>query len=224
MNRKYDRSSAPRLVQLQMKLAFYNIQCQQINDVLDEWGKLQGSQKNRKETWAISFCVLLLMILVMDKIILAAYDKCEHTIRLAGQELPAERQEFNLLVDLIETKLFKRCKEIFHGRYKTRNINKADGCNPLRDGVAAWRSKKEQVDFASPSTTDDMAVDSSTLRLCREIEGVMRNFGIFRYAPSITNHSTSRPLLERGADEDPRENGYSNLGRLARVFLSDFLT
>jgi hypothetical protein len=113
---------------------------------------------------------------------------------------------------LIEKELFDRCKEIFHTSFKTRKAGK-EAYNPIRDGTGAFRGK---------------AVNEGISRFVWDLEGVVRDFGktasaeagcmkLTEIESEIRSHRSVR--CEGAASERP----YTNAGRLASVFLADFL-
>lgn len=168
LGQQYPCLSAPRGAQRQMKLAFYMEQTPRIMRVLGQWGKLMrstaGSDKKWDDKkWATAFCVFIMLTLIMDKTIISACYFCEGRIKFRGRDAKTERAKFENLKRLMETELFEKCKEIFHCRYKTRKGG-SERCNPIRDGVAAWRGE---------------AVDRRTLDLVDEMRRVVRDFGTY---------------------------------------------
>lgn len=143
--------------------------------------------------WATAFCVFVMLTLIMDKTITAAYYLCEDRI-LDGKDARTEREGFHRLVRLMETELFERCKEIFHSRYKTRK-GANERFNPIQDGLRAWRKVQP---------------DGKTARLIIEMQTVVRDVGQAIVPPSLRT-------------SQPRNLAYTNLGRLASIFLGDFL-
>lgn len=95
---------------------------------------------NNSEKWAIGFSTFIMLTLVIDKTLGSAYYLCESRIEHRGAEAEAERKAFRELVDLTETKLFGRCKEIFHWKFKTRKAGK-EACNPIRDGMDGFKGR-----------------------------------------------------------------------------------
>jgi hypothetical protein len=95
---------------------------------------------NNAERWAVGFSVFIMLTLVIDKTLGAAYSLCESRIEYRDAEAKMEREEFRKLVRLTETELFGRCKEIFHWKFKTRKAGK-EACNPVRDGLDAFKGK-----------------------------------------------------------------------------------
>ena len=154
--------SAPRCVQRQVKLAFFMGQRPRIVRVLLKWGKLMHNMSSSDKRWTTAFCVLIVLMLIMDKTVAAASRKCRANIQVHGQDARIEMAAYKNLLKLMETELFEKSKEIFHWRYKTRK-----GCNerfnPIRDGVNAWRGEK---------------ADEKTARFVEEMQRVVRDFGM----------------------------------------------
>jgi len=166
-----------------------------------------GSPSN----WATSFTVLAMLILVMDKSILAAYFMCEEKIKYLGVDGEAERAIFKQFKRLMETELFEKCKEIFHARFRTKRGNNM-GINPIRNGTAALRVEK---------------VHKTTEQLIHNLQRLVRDFrksSPFRlHIPGLTRLTlTARDLCNSRPFPYETTNG-SSLGRLAGIFLSDFL-
>jgi len=169
-----------------------------LTKVLEDWGKeMWTSNKHTppEKKWAITFSVLVTLTLVVDKILASTYSVCETEIK-KGADPRAERATFRDLVRLTEKELFDRCKEIFHTSFKTRKAGK-EAYNPIRDGKGAFRGK---------------AVNEGISRFVWDLDAVMRDF-----EPEIRSHRSSR------AEGSSNERPYTNLGRLASVFLADFL-
>lgn len=81
LQQQYPRRSAARLAQTQMKLVFYEIQRNTISKVLEDWGKeMWTSNKNQppEKKWAITFSVLLTLILVTYVFRFSAEPKQKH--------------------------------------------------------------------------------------------------------------------------------------------------
>lgn len=198
LQEEYPSRSVARLAQKQIKVAFYEIQRSRISKVLEDWGKeMWTSNKHTppEKKWAITFSVLVTLTLVVDKILASTYSVCETEIK-KGADPRAERAIFRDLVRLTEKELFDRCKEIFHTSFKTRKAGK-EAYNPIRDGKGAFRGK---------------AVNEGISRFVWDLDAVMRDF-----EPEIRSHRSSR------AEGSSNERPYTNLGRLASVFLADFL-
>jgi hypothetical protein len=82
---------------------------------------------------------LLVVIIVIEKSLGAAYYICEGRIKYSGHERAGEeRAKFMNLVRLTQTGLFDRFKEIFYMKFKTSQGGER-GCNPIRDGAKAFR-------------------------------------------------------------------------------------
>jgi hypothetical protein len=168
LNEEYPERSAPRCAQRQIKLAFYFLQEKRIMRVLKEWGSMMWSTSNNTPKdieWATAFSVFLMMILVTDKILGAAWFFCEANIEHEQIDAVWERRQFQKLADLTETELFGRCKEIFHWKFKTRKGGK-EACNPIRDGIEAFQSKSKSA-----------PVDGSVRGLVRDLKDIVGEFG-----------------------------------------------
>jgi hypothetical protein len=219
LGHEYPSQSAPRGVQRQMKLAVFMEQRPRIERVLKQWGKLMRSTARAENNWPTAFCVFIVLTLIMDKTIAAAQIYCEGRIKFRGRDVKTERETFENLRRLMETCLFQRCKEIFHCRYKTRKGGN-ERCNPIRDGAAAWRGKN---------------VDERTVRLIDDVQQVVRDFGMcsphphacasFLLADEGCVSSLFSVLGKAYAERRSVQAGqvmYTELGRLASTFLSDF--
>jgi hypothetical protein len=164
----YPEGSAPRCAQRQIKLAFYFLQEKRITKVLKDWGNMMWSTSNntsKDNEWATAFSVFLMMILVTDKILGAAWYFCEANIKHRRHDPVSERRQFHKLVELTEKELFERCKEIFHWKFKTRKCGK-EACNPIRDGIEAFQGKSKLV-----------PVDGSANALVWELRSIVGNYG-----------------------------------------------
>ena len=154
----------------------------------------------------------MVLILVMDKMIGAAYLKCESRIKLNERDPRTEREGFEELVRLTETELFEKCKEIFHIRYKTRK-GWNERFNPIRDGSDAWK-----VD----------PIDEKTARLVADLRRIMYEFGTSSLlAPFVSGlHSLTglagQEITAASLPSTSRNTLYTNAGRLASIFLVDF--
>jgi hypothetical protein len=138
------------------------VQQQRVLRVLQDWGKIMRKTSDANTRWAPAFCVFIVLILIMDSTIAAAYLMCRNNIESRRNDAKTESAKFQELVRLIETQLFEWCKEIFHSRYKTRK-GANDRCNPFRDGVAAWRKQR---------------VDEKTAILVGELQRIVHDFGM----------------------------------------------
>jgi len=199
LQQKYPARSAARLVQRQLKLAFYQMQRARISKVLEEWGREMWTSNKHippERKWAITFSVFITLMLVADKILASAYLFCEAQIKHHGADPRSERAEFRDLVRLTEKELFDRCKEIFHTSFKTRKAGK-EAYNPIRDGQSAFRGK---------------AINEGISGLVWDLESLIRDF-----EPEIRSHKSSK------AGGHLPDEVYLNKGRLASVFLADFL-
>lgn len=148
LQQEFPRRSAPRCAQRQIKLAFFLLQQGRIWMVLKDWGHMMWattSSTAKDKDWAVAFGVFLMLVLVMDKTLGAAYYFCEGRIKHHGHQAPTEREAFQELVRLTQKELFDRCKEIFHWKFKTRKGGK-EACNPIRDGIDAFQRKAKPVD------------------------------------------------------------------------------
>jgi len=151
---------------------------------------------SKDNEWAISFSVFLVLILVMDKTLGAAYWFCEGRIKNHNKEEERERKEFGGLVRLMQTELFERCKEIFHWKFKTRKGGK-EAFNPIRDGVSAFEGKRRVLEYGE-------------VQLVHDLRGVVEEYETDIKCHHIATHN--------GVSE------YTNAGRLACIFLNDFVS
>jgi len=141
--------------------------------VLKDWGAMMWATNNntsKDNEWATAFSVFLILILVMDKTLGAAYFFCEGRIAHHGYEAGPERAEFQKLVRLTQKELFERCKEIFHWKFKTRKAGK-EACNPIRDGMDAFQGKSRLG-------------SSSIASLVWDLRAVAEDFGMLLPNPS----------------------------------------
>jgi len=131
---EFPRDASPSLVQRELKFIFFAGQAERIRTVLQEWGKSIRKDLDSRNYWT-DFCVLAMMCLVMDKTILSAYE-----LHLYRMEVNLETNDRKLreLAGIIETELFQKSKEIFHGRHKTRK-----GGNLLKEEIGP-RSSQDQ--------------------------------------------------------------------------------
>ncbi len=212
----YPEGSAPRCAQRQIKLAFYFLQEKRIKKVLTDWGSMMWSTSNntsKDNEWATAFSVFLMMVLVTNKILGSAWYFCEGNIKHRHHEPISERRHFQKLVELTEKELFERCKEIFHWKFKTRKGGK-EACNPIRDGVEAFQSKSKSA-----------PVDGSVKGLVWELQSIVGEYGKFdpgdrSSASKLT--STDKEVRSHRTDQDS-VSLYTDAGRLACIFLDDFL-
>lgn len=164
--------------------------------------------------WALAFGVFLMLTLVMDKTLMTAYYFCEGRIKNYDGKPDLERRQFQKLLELMQTQLFERCKEIFHNKFKTRKAGK-ESCNPIRDGRGAWRGKR---------------VGDGIETFVQQLQEVIKEFGkgpggnskIFKLTRA---ESEVKACRRPSATLSPRLDGepYVNGGRLACIFLNDFL-
>lgn len=169
LNQDYPSESAPRCAQRQIKLAFFILQQRRINRVLKDWGSMMWATNTsapKDKEWATAFCVFILLILVMDKTLGAAYYFCEGRVMHQGYPPDKERIEFQRLVRLTQKELFERCKEIFHWKFKTRKGGK-EACNPIRDGSDAFQGKTK-------------ILDGDVNELVGDLQTLTRSFGQYR--------------------------------------------
>ena len=178
----YPPNAVPRCVQRQIKLAFFLLQQQRIVDALKEWGNIMWTIKHstgNQNDWAMSFSVLLVLTLAIDKVFGSAYLFCEGRITHYDDDAKREKKKLNELVALTERELFERCKEIFHWKFKTRKGGK-EACNPIRDGMDAFHGTP---------------MDDSMKGLVRNLQAVVRDFGrqnrLWRALPAADLHRTS---------------------------------
>jgi len=199
LGQEYPARSAPRCAQRQIKLAFFILQQKRIMRVLKDWGAMMWATNNntsKDHEWATAFSVFLILILVMDKTLGAAYYFCEGRIAHHGYEAGPQRAEFQNLVRLTQKELFDRCKEIFHWKFKTRKAGK-EACNPIRDGIDAFQGKSRSG-------------DSSIASLVWNLRAVAEDFD-------------QEVRLHRSSNRDSVSE-YTDAGRLACIFLDDFLS
>lgn len=164
LGRRYSEKTVARCAQRQIKLAFFLSQQKRINRVLKDWGSMMwtiGNNANSDNRWAVSFCIFVILTLMMDKTSTAAYFLGEENIRYHGTELASEKAKLLELVKLTEAQLFDRCKEIFHWKFKTRKGGK-EACNPIRDGLDAFRGRP---------------VSAGLERMTGELQSMVREYG-----------------------------------------------
>lgn len=198
LHQQYPERSAPRCAQRQIKLAFFLLQQRRIMRVLKDWGNMMWATNpsmSKDKEWALAFSVFVTLILVMDKTLGAAYYFCEGRIKHHGHQAGPERAEFQKLVRLTQKELFDRCKEIFHWKFKTRKGGK-EACNPIRDGAEAFQGKSKTV-------------DPDVVRFVRDLQNVVGEF-----EQDVRSHRSSRQDID---------SEYTDAGRLALIFLDDFL-
>jgi hypothetical protein len=167
LQEEYPENSVPRCAQRQIKLAFYFLQEKRIMKVLKGWGNIMWFTDNntRKDNeWATAFSVFLITILVIDKVLGAAWYFCEANITYRQRDPISERRQFQKLVELIEKELFERCKEIFHWKFKTRKGGK-EACNPIRDNIKAFQSKSKSA-----------PINTSVKHLVRDLRAIIGDF------------------------------------------------
>ena len=121
---------------------------------------IKNSTGNQND-WAMSFSVLLVLTLAIDKVFGSAYWFCEGRIKHYDDDAACEKKKLEELVTLTERELFERCKEIFHWKFKTRKGGK-EACNPIRDGMEAFRGRP---------------VDDRVEGLVWNLKAVVRDFG-----------------------------------------------
>jgi hypothetical protein len=223
LGEQYPPRSAANCVQRQIKYALFASQQQRIFDVLRNWGNMGWVSNPRvsiEEKWATSFSVLLTLILIMDKTLETAYYFCEGRIKHHGYEATAERRQFHELVRLMQTELLDKLKEIFHSSFKTRKGGR-EACNPIRDG-AGTAFQRRSVDDAS-------TVDESILRLVEDLQTVVEDFGKQERVRLRSCANIDTPIgaevrqHRRASPAGGCYSPYTNAGRLAAIFLADFL-
>lgn len=141
----YEGDSSARCAQRQMKLTLFMAQKKRIIDCLQQWNNLMWAttgtstaSANHGHRWVTSFSVFLVLTLVMDRTLVAAWYFCEGNIQHHGADAATERGKFHQVLISTRVQLFERCREIFHSRFKTRKAGK-ESCNPIRDG---WRGRQ----------------------------------------------------------------------------------
>ncbi|CAL3968031.1 unnamed protein product [Diplocarpon coronariae] len=215
LQQEFPQRSAPRCAQRQIKLAFFLLQQRRIRLVLKDWGSLMwstnpGTAKDKE--WATAFGVFLTLILVMDKTLGAAYYFCEGRIQHYGHPASTEREAFQDLVRLTQKELFDRCKEIFHWKFKSRKGGK-EACNPIRDGIDAFQGKSKTV-------------DRDVFRFVGELRNVVEDFGEqapVQWQSEADCAAAEQEIRSHGATDRAGESEYTDGGRLAGIFLHDFL-
>ena len=87
----YSAMSFPRVAQRQIKLLFYEGLRLRVLGVLKAWEGLLFRSRSKGHGWQISFCVFLIIALVLDKIIGDSFYFCEGRIAYYGYEPIEER-------------------------------------------------------------------------------------------------------------------------------------
>jgi hypothetical protein len=215
----YSEKAVARCVQRQIKLAFFLSQQKRVNKVLQEWGRVMwaiGNTAGNDSKWAITFCVFLLMTLVMGKMRANGHYFCETKILHKGADPTGERAKLSELLQHSELQVFGRCKEIFHWKFKTRKGGK-EACNPIRDGLEAFRGRH---------------VDNGIKSLTYGLQRVVRDFGMQKHPPlsflfmslhDLGKEIRSHTTLSRDQKTQLGHTPYQDVGRLACIFLDDFL-
>lgn len=162
LQQKFPPRTAARAAQRQIKLLFFHRQQVRVLRVLKQLEDLLSSSGSRGHEWETSFCVFLILTLLLDKTIGQAYCFCEGRIAFNGYEPTAERRKFSELVTLMERELFESCKEAFHHRYGTRKTGRG-GFNPIRYGLHSWEG--------------DLPPQSKSVNLIEELQSIMREYG-----------------------------------------------
>lgn len=150
MNEEYPDRCAPNCAQRQIKLALFMAQRDRVVSVLKDWGAMMWSSNKNVDTaqkWAASFSVLVILILIVDKMVESSYLLYDVRTKSPKRDPTAERQQFEELVRLTQTHVFDQSKEIFHSSFKTRKGGK-EACNPIRDGVEAFRGRPLPEDIS----------------------------------------------------------------------------
>lgn len=209
LGENFPADSSPRCASRQIKVAFFLSQQERIKEVLKEWGQMMWTSNRataNERKWAIAFSVLLVLTLVMDKTLGLSYCNAESRIKHGGKEAEIERQEFRERVKVTQTNLFERCKEILHSKFKTRKGGK-ESFNPIRDGDGAWRGK---------------VIDERIAGFVHDMKSVVRD--------NETQVRSCRARASKNPRDDPLslslkvdESPYTDVARLACVFLDDFL-
>ncbi len=174
------------------------------------WSSNKSTPSDKR--WAISFSVLLTLILAIDKTLGQGYYFCEGKIEHHGAEEASERRKFQELVRFTQAELFERLKEIFHSSFKSRKNGK-EACNPIRDGMGAFKDRN--VDGAIERFVE-------ALRVISRAFGETRGWGCdgWRLTPLGRETQSHRSSLPDPSEED---EPYTDAGRLACIFLDDFL-
>ncbi|RDW88502.1 hypothetical protein BP6252_00534 [Coleophoma cylindrospora] len=199
----YEPNSSARCAQRQMKLTLFMAQKKRIIDCLQQWHNLMWAttgtstaSANHGHRWVTSFSVFMVLLLVMDRTLVAARYYCEGNIRHHGADAATERSKYHQVLISTRVQLFERCKEIFHSRFKTRKAGK-ESCNPIRDG---WRGRQM-------AAREEQLVD--------DVKCILSEF-----SGEIRKHRATNGDLENGNE---RSSGYYDAGRLSSLFLGDFL-
>jgi hypothetical protein len=210
--------SAPILALRQIKFGFFLLMQRKISKVLIERGnKMWTLRLINDNEWAISFSVLLMITLVMDKTLSGAYNFCENRIKHGGREAEEWRDTFQNLLRLKKMELFERMKEIFHWKFKTCQYQDGERtCNPIRDGVKAFNGKFKPT-----------CVDNHVANFVRGLQAITE-FSKNAHTCSLTFEIGLTVEAEhevRSRKTSPLESAseYTDTGRLACIFLDDFL-
>jgi hypothetical protein len=118
---------------------------------------------DRANNWASMFCVFLLLALVVQKSINSALYLCEHRIKNLGRDARDERKEYQNLAQLMETRLFGKCREMFHSTFNTQGGGMGS-FNPIRDGLSPWRGTQP---------------DMKTKILVSDLQRIVTKFGMY---------------------------------------------
>lgn len=207
---KFPARSVARAVQSQVKLILFEKQQLRVLKFLKDWEAILSSAGSEGQDWEISFCVFLILAMVLDKVIGHAYFSCEFRIEVRGFEPTEERKKFSDLVTIMETYLFEKCKEIFHHRYGTRQAGD-ESFNPIRDGIHSWKRKPAPAlkTIRLVQTLRRIIKEHSEMQT-NLLDGIQLTFADYE----IRTH----PLRSGKDDDEP----FLNAGRLACIFLNDF--
>ncbi|KAH7312000.1 hypothetical protein BKA65DRAFT_517951 [Rhexocercosporidium sp. MPI-PUGE-AT-0058] len=139
-DQKYD-SAIPLLASRQIKLVVFNGMRSRLTSLLEDW-EITKHALSLEENWAAEFCVLLIMLLVADKVAKCAYLFYEEMIKNYGHEAASERATFDELAETPSKYVFAYLPQRCHGQYQTIKGGN-ESFNPIRDGLSAWRGRKE---------------------------------------------------------------------------------
>lgn len=144
-NTQHRQYTIPNLVQSQLKYLFFQNQQQRIHSIFKGWEESINKIHTPNLTcWITDFCVFCILCLIIDMAITSVWLFHSHRKETSHETNDREAQE---LIGIIEEKLFRKSKELFHLRYRTRKGGR-ESFNPLRDDIGPrnleggnWRSE-----------------------------------------------------------------------------------
>lgn len=157
MQLPYKRSISSKLLMHQIKREMHVLQRELTLKVLKG---LERELKTRsKSSWAISFCVILILSMCMEAVQVAVDGfLVQKMLETDGTNtLPVSRDDGFDISRRLDDLPFEDCREIFHMIYKSNNER---GFNPIRDGI--------HVDKLQ-------GIDEDTVQLVNEIGRIMRD-------------------------------------------------